>query len=70
MIAVNASLKGAKRESPQQVPGVGDNNGSWVKASEFAKEIDRQIKEVREKSSKKELDELYRQKYDLKQLGG
>ena len=77
--------KGA-RQSPQETPFSERNqerskepqekknrsDGTWVKASEFVKEIDRQVKETREKGGKdekKEVDELYRQKYDLKQLG-
>jgi hypothetical protein len=63
--------KDEKRGS-QQMREKADSGDNWVKASEFVKEIDKEIKEVREKGgkdSKKELDELYRQKYDLKQLG-
>lgn len=68
------------RQSPQEMPfsqrsqerTKEPDESTWVKASEFVKEIDRQIKEVKEKGGKdekKQVDELYRQKYDLKQLG-
>lgn len=61
-----------ERRGRQQMREKADGSDNWVKASEFVKEIDRQIKDVKEKDGKdqkKEIDELYRQKYDLKQLG-
>lgn len=44
----------------------------WVKASDLVKDIDRRIKEQRlqeGRDSERKIDELYRDKYDLKQLG-
>lgn len=44
----------------------------WVKASDLTKDIDRQIKQLRQqggRDAEKKIDELYRDKYDLKQLG-
>lgn len=61
-----------ERRGSQQMREKTDNGDNWVKASEFVKQIDKEIKELREKGgkdSKKDFDELYRQKYDLKQLG-
>ena len=61
-----------ERRGSQQMREKADSGDNWVKASEFVKEIDKEIKELREKGgkdSKKDFDELYRQRYDLKQLG-
>jgi len=44
----------------------------WVKASNLTKDIDQQIKQLRQqggRDAEKKIDELYRDKYDLKQLG-
>ena len=43
---------------------------SWTKASDILTAVERKIQTLREEGDpKKELDDFYRQKYDLKQLG-
>ena len=64
--------RSGKRDHERQERAHKNDDGIWVKASDAVKEIDQQIKDARQKDgkdSKKELDELYRQKYHLKQLG-
>ena len=73
-----------RRELPKEMPLTDEKEQSqeqsdqerqrelneWVKASAILKAVERKIRLLREQGDlKKELDDYYRQKYDLKQLG-